>query len=328
MFGGRPFGTWQSILDATGLSAYMDPMDVRRILANPREYQKQLDAAAKDRGPLGIADKTAKTWQDMNRQVELAEGAIFSTFVKGMVPVAKSFSDLAANAAKASASLGSLADKIAAVIGGKVSPQEKKLLATAPAGTRTVNPLGGASSPGFFGALKADWDYLFDKPILHKPLVANGALSLTGKPMTDLLSLVRQDETRGRSGMEHAVSPAGAIGLYQIMPGTAAQYGRDPSKLQDVAYNEQTARIILAALVKRYHGNLDQVLAAYHSGPGAADTMRLGPAGREYLAYAHKQNNFRQVQIEISKAPGADVNVSVHQAPTWPNSAMAFSPGG
>lgn len=87
------------------------------------------------------------------------------------------------------------------------------------------------------------------------------------------LELVRALENSG----DDAVSPAGAIGRYQIMPNTAKQYGYDPTKLTDPAYNEKVAVTIIDDLNKRYDMIADPaarraaVLIAYNAGPGRAD---------------------------------------------------------
>lgn len=75
-----------------------------------------------------------------------------------------------------------------------------------------------------------------------------------------------------RSG-DHAISPKGAVGRYQIMPGTARQYGFDPEKLMDPQYNEAVARHVLADLSKRFNGDTEAILIAYNAGPGRAMTF-------------------------------------------------------
>jgi soluble lytic murein transglycosylase-like protein len=61
-----------------------------------------------------------------------------------------------------------------------------------------------------------------------------------------------------------AVSPKGARGLAQLMPGTAHQLGADAD---DPVQNLTAGARYLRALVDRFHGNLDQALAAYNAGP-------------------------------------------------------------
>lgn len=129
-------------------------------------------------------------------------------------------------------------------------------------------------------------------------LAAAAAVSKSSAPATaalqssGLLGLVRKLENSGDS----AVSPAGAIGRYQIMPGTARQYGFDPSRLTNPAYNGQVASAVLTDLQKRYGANTDAILAAYNAGPGRAN--RFLAAGnnpavlpletQNYLAHAHR----------------------------------------
>jgi hypothetical protein len=104
-----------------------------------------------------------------------------------------------------------------------------------------------------------------------------------------ILGLIRKLEGSGDS----AVSKAGAIGRYQIMPDTARTYGFDPSKLKIPAYNEMAATAIVKDLSAKYNGNTDAILAAYHSGPGGANKFlakgisALGPEGQKYLNHAH-----------------------------------------
>lgn len=70
---------------------------------------------------------------------------------------------------------------------------------------------------------------------------------------------------------DNSISPAGAIGKYQIWPRTALQYGLDPDRLFDPEYNKQAAVMILGDLNQRYGGDLGAILVAYNGGPGRAD---------------------------------------------------------
>lgn len=75
--------------------------------------------------------------------------------------------------------------------------------------------------------------------------------------------------------------------------------------------------------LRRIYDRVEKVFPAKASATNAIAAQQH----QSSLAYAHKENAHRKVQIEVNKSAGADVNVSVHQMPTWLSSAIAFSPG-
>lgn len=84
-----------------------------------------------------------------------------------------------------------------------------------------------------------------------------------------------------------AISPKGAIGLMQLMPGTAKQYGL--SRADDLLRPEVNVSIgvrHLKALLDRHQNNWPVVLAAYNAGENAVVSRghRI-PAFRETLLY-------------------------------------------
>jgi len=85
-----------------------------------------------------------------------------------------------------------------------------------------------------------------------------------------------------------AVSPAGAIGVMQLMPATAAALSADP---HDPAQNVEAGARLLRDLLIKYQNYPDQVrraLAAYNAGSGAVDRFNGVPPYRETQMYVEK----------------------------------------
>lgn len=98
-----------------------------------------------------------------------------------------------------------------------------------------------------------------------------------------------------------AVGAAGEIGLGQLMPATAAQYG--VADRLDPAANLDGAAAYLADMLARYEGDTILALAAYNAGPGKVDKyggvppfsttqhyVRIVPAYRRAFALYRNQS--------------------------------------
>ncbi len=107
-----------------------------------------------------------------------------------------------------------------------------------------------------------------------------------------------------------AVSPKGAQGLMQLMPGTAEEVGVDhPLRPRD---NIRGGVGYLAGLVHDFDGQLELALAAYNAGPGAVRKYGGIPPYRETQNYVKKVlDAYRRQGGDISlDSPGVDMDNS------------------
>jgi soluble lytic murein transglycosylase-like protein len=94
-----------------------------------------------------------------------------------------------------------------------------------------------------------------------------------------LIEAVVWQESRWRAG---AVSPVGARGLTQLMPGTAQGLGVNPD---DPMANLEGGARYLRQQLDRFGGDLEKALAAYNAGPGRVQQSGGVPRIRETQSY-------------------------------------------
>lgn len=111
----------------------------------------------------------------------------------------------------------------------------------------------------------------------------------------DLPAGLLKSVARAESGLDpNARSHAGAIGLMQLMPGTARELGvdpRDPAQAVDGA-----ARLLRQHL--RTFGSVPLALAAYNAGPGAVRKYDGIPPFSETRAYVKRVTELMQNQLQ------------------------------
>jgi len=101
-----------------------------------------------------------------------------------------------------------------------------------------------------------------------------------GLPRNVFLSMLQQESRFD----PNAVSPRGAVGIGQLMPGTAADLRVDP---RDPVQNIEGSARYLRQQLDRFEGNVPLALAAYNAGPRrvteAGNTIPDNPETRAYV---------------------------------------------
>lgn len=116
------------------------------------------------------------------------------------------------------------------------------------------------------------------KPI---PQMIDEAAGRNGLPPAFVRSVARAE-----SGFRPDVkSSAGAIGVMQLMPATAASLKADPN---DPQQNIEAGTRYLRDLLVKYDGDAAKALAAYNAGPGAVDHYKGVPPYLETVTYVDR----------------------------------------
>jgi soluble lytic murein transglycosylase-like protein len=103
---------------------------------------------------------------------------------------------------------------------------------------------------------------------------------------TELVQAVVQVESAFNA---YAMSPKGAVGLMQLMPGTMRQFG--VKNAFNPVENVRAGTAYLRQLLDRYENNEELALAAYNAGPRAVDKHgQTVPPYRETKDYVSRIN--------------------------------------
>jgi soluble lytic murein transglycosylase-like protein len=119
----------------------------------------------------------------------------------------------------------------------------------------------------------------------------------------DLVRAVMQVE----SGFNpYARSPKGAMGLMQLMPATAKQYGvRNAFNPNE---NVRAGVAYLRELLDRYQDNEELALAAYNAGPGAVDKH-----GQTVPPYRETQSYVAQINRMAARPPVTTAGTTIYK---------------
>lgn len=173
---------------------------------------------------------------------------------------------------------------------------------------QTIDPKAGVQAPepaakpapaGFLASLpKETQDYV------RKVLGRLGDAAPLNPDGTASQALVKAVIGQESAGNPNATSSAGAKGLMQVMPATAASLGFPDADLTDGAQNVSIGTLYLNKLLDKYHGNVKQALAAYNAGPGATDkALASAPVAASAAATLPQVQPLTDQQIAAAKVP-------------------------
>jgi len=151
-----------------------------------------------------------------------------------------------------------------------------------------VNPLGGSTFADVLSGVRSGKPAAC--PAELEPIVASAAERYGVDPA--LVKAVIRAESGFR---QEAVSRAGAIGLMQLMPGTARALGVDPS---DAAQNIDGGVRYLKQQIDRF-GSVENALAAYNAGPGSVTRYGGVPPYAETQRYVANVLSYMDSYSEV-----------------------------
>jgi soluble lytic murein transglycosylase-like protein len=152
---------------------------------------------------------------------------------------------------------------------------------TAAAGSTFASALQAASTPSATTASYAPSTEGSGGSSQYDALI-EAAAARNGVDPAILHGLIQQE-----SGFDpNSQSGAGAVGLTQLMPGTASSLG--VSNPLDPAESIEGGARYLAQMMSRFGGNTTDALAAYNAGPGAVSQYGGVPPYPETQSYVEK----------------------------------------
>ncbi len=135
----------------------------------------------------------------------------------------------------------------------------------------------------------------------------------------DLLKAMAKAESNFRAD---ATSHCGAMGIMQLMPGTAASLG--VSDAYDPEQNIMGGAQYISRLLEKYNGNLSYAVAAYNAGSGNVDKYGGIPPFRETQNYVVKVLNNLEEGVTIPDSSGTvSSGTGSVSAAGWPSAQTA-----
>jgi soluble lytic murein transglycosylase-like protein len=127
----------------------------------------------------------------------------------------------------------------------------------------------------------------------------------TGMDFYQLLGLIMAESRFDAK----ATSAAGAVGLMQVMPAVAADFGVNPALLQNPELNADAACQLIEALRAKFGLRPKVIAAAYNSG---GDTVKRGAIYQETVRHGFMTNKFANIFRDYA-AGKIDQAVLIHE---------------
>jgi hypothetical protein len=160
-------------------------------------------------------------------------------------------------------------------------PTGETTVGSSPSGPSGAGDTRTADVPGSTGAVKSTLVPVSMEPAALSQVVQQSAEKNHVDP-----ALVRAVISTESNWNSSAVSSRGALGLMQLIPGTAQLLG--VGNAFDPVQNVEGGTRYLAMLLQRYNGDVVKAVAAYNAGPGAVDRFGGVPDYRETRNYVQK----------------------------------------
>jgi soluble lytic murein transglycosylase-like protein len=125
-----------------------------------------------------------------------------------------------------------------------------------------------------------------------------------------------------------AVSPQGALGLMQVIPDVAQDYGVK-GDLLDPYVNVDVGSRYVGGLIKDYKGDLERALAAYNAGPGVVDRYKGVPPYAETRGFVRDVlARYAEYNRKLDAGGAKPAVLTARAAPRRPHSPTPLSAPG
>jgi len=329
-----PAALLQQTMSARGLDQFISLQEFERIKATSRgELAGYADAFGRDKREFGLDATAQLAWQNFAVRMTRAGQKIENVFVVGLgrahIPEAlDKLSDAFAKSVETFMSspdlekwLKSVGDGIQGFAGyvgsGKFQTDIKEFTANIGLAAQGVvkalqwlrliptkvdvpnmAPSGGAA------ARKRQDDFRAGILQGNSPEAKKWLLQNSRRISVDELlpSIAKVESANGKFNL----SPKGARGMYQIMPATAAAYGKNPD---DPKQAREMAKAELLRMIRHYSGDLEKILSGYNWGQGNTDKA-IAKYGANWKAHAPAETKAYIIKIENNTGGNAVVTAS------------------